>query len=336
MKSSPRYTNVFNGADHNKHAQCQTSDVALDQTLGSSANRDTATDVVTTVFASSTCQMKSKERLMATSLSAADIAARFHAVQGMALELGRIAMGYFGNAAALGVTMKGAQDWLTVADGLVEARFRAQIAEAFPGDTVVGEEAGGAGSDRLWIIDPIDGTANFARGDRMWCVSIGFVLNGRPEIGIIHAPALGETFLACRGRGATMNGAPVRVAETTEVSRASVEVGWSTRVPPSAYLDLVGTLFKHGASVKRGASGAMGLAHVAIGRTDAYCEAHINAWDVAAGLVIAAEAGAISNDFCSGNWLADGNPIVVTTPGVAPVIFASNGIAMPKARVRSH
>lgn len=265
------------------------------------------------------------------SLSPAEIAARFHAVQGMALELGRIAMGYFTNSASLGISMKGAQDWLTIADGKVEARFREQIAEAFPGDAVMGEEAGGAAADRLWIIDPIDGTANFSRGDRMWCVSIGFVLNGRPEIGIIHAPALDETYLACRGKGATLNGKRISAASTNDIARASIEIGWSPRRSLDAYLGPVRTLFEAGASVKRGASGAMGMAHVAVGRTDAYAEAHINAWDVAAGLVIAAEAGAVANDFCSGNWLVDGNPILVATPGIALHVFEAAGIAFPSS-----
>jgi myo-inositol-1(or 4)-monophosphatase len=255
----------------------------------------------------------------------AEIAARFHAVQGMALELGRLAMRYFSDRDALKISMKGAQDWLTAADGAVEARFRALIAEAFPSDGVMGEELGGGASDRLWIIDPIDGTANFARGDRMWCVSIGFVLNGRPEIGIIHAPALEETYLARRGGGATMNGAPIRVAPSTDIARASIEVGWSPRRPLETYLGAVDRLFRTGASAKRGASGAMGLAHVANGRTDAYLEAHINAWDVAAGLVIAAEAGATLNDFCAGNWLDEGNPIMAATPALAGRIAQAVG-----------
>lgn len=261
-------------------------------------------------------------------LTPAEIATRFHAVQGMALELGRISMGYFSNRDTLGVSMKGAQDWLTLADGLVEQTFREQIAATFPGDAVMGEEAGGAAADRLWIIDPIDGTANFARGDRMWCVSIGFVLKGRPEIGIIHAPALNETYLARRGHGATLNGKPIRVAPTQDITRAAIEIGWSSRRPLAAYLDRVEALFKLGASVKRAGSGAMGLAHVAVGRTDAYAEAHINAWDVAGGLVIAAEAGARISDFCSGNWLTDGKPILVCAPGIAEITAKATGIAL--------
>lgn len=258
-----------------------------------------------------------------------DIALRYCAAESIARDLGRLAMSYFTDRTKLGISMKGAQDWLTIADGKVEARFRELIAEAFPGDAVMGEEAGGGASDRLWIIDPIDGTANFARGDRMWCVSIGFVLKGRPEIGIIHAPALDETYLACRGKGATMNGTRISVASTSDIARASIEIGWSPRRPLDAYLGPVRTLFEQGASVKRGASGAMGMAHVAIGRTDAYAEAHINAWDVAAGLVIAAEAGAVANDFCSGNWLVEGNPILVTTPGIALHVFEATEIAFP-------
>lgn len=265
---------------------------------------------------------------MASSLASADIAARFRAMQGMGIELGRLAMTYFTDRASLGTSMKGFQDWLTVADGKVEAAFRGMIAETFPGDAVMGEELGGGAHERLWIIDPIDGTSNFARGDRMWCVSIGFVLDGRPELGTIHAPALGETYLARRGQGATMNGEAISVAPTTDIRRASVEIGWSPRRPLDAYLGPVRAFFEKGASVRRSASGAMGIAHVANGRNDAYVEAHINAWDVAAGLVIASEAGALANDFCAGDWLRNGNPIAVATPGIATAVTEATGLTL--------
>jgi myo-inositol-1(or 4)-monophosphatase len=211
---------------------------------------------------------------------------------------------------------------------MVEREFRAIIAEAFPGDAVMGEEQGGGTSERLWIIDPIDGTSNFARGDRQWCVSIGFVLNGRPELGLIHAPALGEMWLARRGGGATLNGQPIRAALTSDLRRSTVECGWSTRRPLEDYLGIVMRLYGAGSSVKRSASGALGVAHVANGRTDGYVETHINSWDVAAGLVIAAEAGCRTNAFCSGNWVTEGNPILVAAPGVAEAISAIAGMAL--------
>lgn len=256
------------------------------------------------------------------------LAARYHAVHGMALKLGETALSYFGRTDALEISMKGFQDWLTIADGTVEREFRAMIAEAFPGDAVMGEEQGGGASERLWIIDPIDGTANFARGDRQWCVSIGFVLNGRPELGLIHAPALGEMWLARRGGGATLNGQPIRAALTSDLRRSTVECGWSTRRPLEDYLGIVTRLYGAGSSVKRSASGALGVAHVANGRTDGYVETHINSWDVAAGLVIAAEAGCRTNAFCSGNWVTEGNPILVAAPGVAEAISAIAGMAL--------
>jgi myo-inositol-1(or 4)-monophosphatase len=260
------------------------------------------------------------------SLSASELSARFHALGGIATELGHLANRYFNDRASLGTRMKGFQDFLTEADGAVEALFRQRIAEAFPGDAVMGEEMGGGDAERLWIIDPIDGTANFARGDRQWCVSIGFVLGGVPELGVIHAAALGETYLARRGHGATMNGQPIRVADTTDMRQATVEYGWSPRLPFAPYLEALGRLNAAGANIKRSASGALGVAHVAIGRTDGYGELHINSWDVVAGLVIAAEAGARISNFCSGSWVLNGNPILVTTPSLWDVMHAASGI----------
>jgi myo-inositol-1(or 4)-monophosphatase len=262
-------------------------------------------------------------------LSADAVSARFHAVQGMAHQLGQTALSYFGDASKLQTSMKGFQDWLTIADGTVEKEFRAMIAEAFPGDAVMGEEMGGGGAaSSLWIIDPIDGTANFSRGERQWTISIGLVIEGVPTLGLLYSPALDEMWLGRKGHGASMNGKPIRVAETSDIRRSSIEAGWSPRRPTEVYIRAVEKLFAQGASVKRGASGALGLAHVANGRTDAYFESHINSWDVAAGLVIASEAGAQINPFCTGNWLENGNPILCVTPGVAATIARETGIAL--------
>lgn len=247
-----------------------------------------------------------------------DLALRFAAAQTIVRDLGRFALDYFNDRDKLGITMKGAQDWLTVADGAVEARFRAAIAELFPHDGVLGEEQGGGAADNLWVIDPIDGTANFAHGDLQWCISVGFMRNGRPEFGLILAPALNEMYCAMRGHGATMNGKTIRASDLTDIRRAALEIGWSNRRPLDQYLRQVEACFRAGAHVKRGASGALGLAHVALGRTDGYAEAHINAWDVAAGVVVAAEAGAYVNDFFAApDALSAGNPIVCLAPGIA-------------------
>jgi myo-inositol-1(or 4)-monophosphatase len=245
---------------------------------------------------------------------------RRQAATGIAFEAGALALRYFTGAEALAVSMKGAQDWLTAGDGAVETHIRKRLDEIFPDDAILGEEGGGVAADNIWIIDPIDGTANFAHHDRNWCVSIAFVRNSVPEIGIVYAPALGEMFVARRGHGATLNGNPVGAAATDDIKRACVEVGWSPRRPQAAYLGVVEGLMSAGASVRRSASGAMGMAYVAAGRTDGYVELHINSWDVAAGYVIAREAGASLNDYFAGDAIMKGNPIICSAPGlIAPI-----------------
>jgi myo-inositol-1(or 4)-monophosphatase len=251
---------------------------------------------------------------------------RRQAITGIALEAGAIAMRYFTGVEQLGVSMKGAQDWLTAGDGAVETHIRKRLGEIFPDDAILGEEGGGIAADAIWIIDPIDGTANFAHHDRNWCVSIAFVLNGVPEIGVVYAPALDEMFVARRGYGATLNGNPIKAAATDDIKRACIEVGWSTRRPQSAYLGIVERLMSAGASVRRSASGALGMVYVAAGRTDGYVELHINSWDVAAGYVVAREAGATLNDYFRGDAIMKGNPILCAAPGVAPRVRDLAGI----------
>ena len=261
-------------------------------------------------------------------MTPAELELRRYAVQGLVAEAWRMALDYFGKQESLGVTMKGAQDWLTVADGAVEDFLRARLAVLFPTDTVIGEEGGGAASDAVWIIDPIDGTSNFARGDRNWCISIGFLSNRVPTIGVVAAPALDELYVAQRGQGATLNGRGIAVSGAEDLKRACVELGWSTRIPSERYLAIVQRCHAAGCSVKRSGSGTLGLCHVANGRTDAYAELHINLWDVAAALVILAEAGARVSPFLSGNGTVAGNPILACAPGIADALSAVTAIRL--------
>ncbi len=210
-------------------------------------------------------------------------------------------------------SLKGAQDFLTEADGATELFIREQLERHFPGEPVLGEEGGGGacGEGPLWILDPIDGTANFARNGHRWCVSIGLAWDGRAVLGAVarHAPA--ELFLGAEGCGATLNGAPIRGAATTDLARATVEVGWSLRRPAAAFVALAGRVMAAGAGLRSQGSGTLGMAETACGRSDAYLELHINSWDVAAALAIAREAGCWASPFDSGAWLEQGNPICV-------------------------
>ena len=226
-------------------------------------------------------------------------------------------------------SLKGRQDYLTVHDGAVEQFVREQIGKRFPGDGVLGEEGGGAvDAQRLWIVDPIDGTANFARQIPHFCISLGLMVGGALEAGAIHAPMSDELFIAQRGKGAWLNGQRMRVSDVSDITAASVEVGWSTRVPVQTYLDMVGKAAQAGCQVRRAGSGALGLAYVAAGRCEAYAEAHINAWDVAAGLLLVTEAGGRINDFWGGDGLRSGNPVLATNAALASHLSVLTSIAV--------
>lgn len=215
-------------------------------------------------------------------------------------------------------SLKGRQDYLTVTDGAVEQFVRTAIGQRFPGDGVLGEEAGGAvDATRLWIVDPIDGTANFARQIPHFCISLGLMVDGRMEAGAIYEPMHDELYIAQRGHGAWLNGRRMQVSTIGELTAATVEVGWSTRIPVATYLDMAGKAAHAGCSVRRAGSGSLGLAYVAAGRTEGYAEPHINAWDVAAGLLLVTEAGGRINDFWAGEGLRRGNAVLVTNAALA-------------------
>lgn len=267
-------------------------------------------------------------------LSAAELDQREAACRELLDSAGRVAMaGYLALAAGGTVSMKGPQDFLTETDGRVEAFLRQTLADNFPADGFLGEEGGGEIVPRLWVVDPIDGTANFARGIPHFCISIAFVDNGVIRLGGIANPATGETYFACRGRGATYNGKPIHVAGTGDLSRASIEFGWSPRISARAYTDTIAALIEMGANVRRSASGALALAYVAHGRIDAYAELHINSWDCMAGLLLVEEAGGRINDFLAGNALRAGNPVLACAPGIAASVERATAIRLLPPRV---
>lgn len=227
-------------------------------------------------------------------------------------------------------SLKGRQDYLTVTDGAVERFVRAEIARRFPGDGLLGEEDGGVtDTPRLWIVDPIDGTANFARQIPHFCISLGLMVDGVLEAGAIYQPMTDELFIAERGKGAFLNGQRMQVSTLAELPASTLEIGWSARLPASTYIGLVTRAMDAGCSVRRAGSGSLGLAYVAAGRCEAYAEAHINAWDVAAGLLLVTEAGGRVNDFWANGGIAKGNAVLATNGALAQDISVLTGIDLP-------
>jgi len=239
---------------------------------------------------------------------------------------GQMAAEFFAARDRIAVSLKGPQDVVTEADRAVEDLLAAKLAAAFPGDGFLAEETGFRDGGGVWVVDPIDGTANFVRGIAHFCVTVAFVRDGLIELGATYNPISGELYFARRGHGATRNGAAIAVATTPVLTEAAVEVGWSTRVPNAAYLRCVGQVLDAGAHIRRGASGALGLAFVADGRTDAYIELHANAWDCLAGLLLVQEAGGRVTPFLERDGLRHGAPVLAAAGGIAEALATAVGL----------
>jgi myo-inositol-1(or 4)-monophosphatase len=251
---------------------------------------------------------------------------RFLIACAIAREAGALSRRRFLDRDSFTVGFKGPQDFITEVDGEVEKLIRSRLNEAFPQDGFIGEEsgaaAGGAG-EPIWVVDPIDGTSNFARGTPFYCVSIACILGREIEVGVIFNPMGDELFATRRGAGATLNGVPLKAANTTALDRATIEIGWNMRSSMQTFIDLLARVAAAGSGVVRSGSGALGLAYVAAGRRDGYVENHINAWDCLAGILLVREAGGYVSDFLSGDGLKKGNPLIACAQGVKSALIAA-------------
>ncbi len=251
------------------------------------------------------------------------LTARAEAAITVAREVGREAAAF--RAAApletLGVENKGLQDFVTVADKRAEQAIREALLGQFPGDSFMGEEGGGKSgpsSDHsgTWVVDPIDGTTNFIRGFRHWGVSIAFVSGGEILIGVIYDAAQDRVFHAIRGEGAFKEGSPIAAARTTDPNHAIIILGHSRRTSFEDYLSISRRLYERGIDYRRMGAAAIGLIRVAEGVSDLYYERHLSAWDMLAGALIAAEAGAIVTMPPLESLLVNGGPIIASAPGL--------------------
>ena len=235
----------------------------------------------------------------------------------LARSAGALAQRYFLGELAFAAESKGErQDWVSVADHAVEAYVRDAIAERFPSDSMLGEESGGALSDRLWVVDPIDGTLNFVHGMRYWCVSIAYIERGVRLVGAIYDPSQDELFLAEKGAGARCNDAPIHVTDCASLDDALVSQGYVHRHDLERHLALRRALLAAGAAVKDPGAGALMLAHVAAGRFDAFYEPHMHPWDASAGLLLIEEAGGRVAPYPGRDGIASGGEVLAAAPAL--------------------
>jgi myo-inositol-1(or 4)-monophosphatase len=264
-------------------------------------------------------------------MNAADLSERAAFAMTVVREAGALALKLRAEPSALGIEAKGPRDFVTAADKAVETFIKDRICLRF-GDVMMGEEFGGDASvTTQWIVDPIDGTYNYMHSNPRWCVSLGLIVDGVPELGLIYAPQTEDMYVARRGEGATRNGHRLTVSSARFASAPLVEVGASTKRGIDHYLNTVRALMTANIETRRYGSGALGLAQVATGEIDGYTEDFIYPWDVAAGLLMVTEAGGRVSDFFSGDSLKSGNSVLASAPWLAPQLTSLTGITLGTA-----
>ena len=224
---------------------------------------------------------------------------------------GEMALEYFRQSTGLVIDRKGHQDWVSEADRNVEVMIRELLDAAWPEDGIVGEEHApkDSRSGFTWDIDPIDGTTNLVNTIPAWTIVLAGVQDGKCVIGVIYDPNAGETYLATRGGGATLNGAPMRVSDAA-MEDGTVSVGYSNRVRAESIVPVIEAVISQGAMFHRNASGALSLAYVSAGRLLGYVEEHMNAWDCLAGQLLIEEAGGRVEDQDADAMIAKGGRVV--------------------------
>lgn len=199
-------------------------------------------------------------------------------------------------------------DLVTQADLASERIVLDGLRAAFPDDGFLAEESGAtAGAPgRRWYVDPLDGTVNFVHRLPIYAISVARVVDGAPDVAVVHLPALRETYLALRGGGCRLNGAPARVSATRVPDEALLATGfpYRRRVLRDNNLENFNRLFLRQRGIRRMGAAAADLAFVAAGRLDAFWELHLSPWDVAAGGLLVQEAGGVVDTIESGgDWL---------------------------------
>ncbi|MGI9322123.1 MAG: inositol monophosphatase family protein [Pseudomonadales bacterium] len=215
------------------------------------------------------------------------------------------------------VNSKGHNNLVTNMDTEAEQIIAGTLLEKYPDHKITGEESGSVGpedADYEWIIDPIDGTMNYARQIPHFCISIGCLHKGRQKHGVILDPMRQEEFVASRGQGARLNGRRLRVSGLESLDGAVLaSSGFLSEQHRDEELALIDSLLEAGAVMRQQGSAALELAYLAAGRIDALWMRHLSKWDIAAGALLVTEAGGLVGDFAGGaNYMRSGDVIAGT------------------------
>jgi len=238
-----------------------------------------------------------------------------------AAEAGAEQLRHYFNNPELKIAVKsgGINDLVTEADHASDKAIIEVIRSHYPDHFILSEETGNVptNSEYKWIIDPIDGTINFAQGIPICCVSIGLEKDGEMILGCVHAPFLNEIYFAGKGKGATLNGMPISVSKKDDLKHTCLVTGfpYSYLDSPNGPLQVFERFIRKGVPVRRLGSAAIDLCWVAAGRFDGFYEHSLKAWDSAAGFLIVEEAGGRVTDF-TGEHYSPYQPHICATNGL--------------------
>jgi myo-inositol-1(or 4)-monophosphatase len=247
---------------------------------------------------------------------------------------GAIVLRYMNRVDGLKVEEKSRMDFATEVDRMAEAEIVRELKRAYPDHGVRGEETGASGKskDKVWVIDPLDGTHNYLHGFPHFCVSIGFVDHGDPVHAVIYDPLRDELFTASKGDGAFVNDRRMRVTKRETLTGALLGTGfpYRQRAHLEGQLAMTRALLHEAEDIRRTGSAALDLAYVAAGRLDGFFEIGLKPWDMTAGCLLVREAGGHYCDFtgqsgmpASGNLIAANHLLVTAMVGaIAPVLPA--------------
>jgi len=233
------------------------------------------------------------------------------------------------------VEHKGRIDLVTDADKASEASLVAFIRKRFPSHGILAEEGGAhAGESYRWIIDPLDGTTNYAHRLPHFAVSVGVEGPDGLLAGVVYDPIKRELFAAAKGQGATLNGQKVQVTRTESLETSLLATGfpYDIKERPDPAMSLFAHFMHHTQGVRRWGAAALDLAYVAAGRFDGFFEASLNPWDLAAGALLVTEAGGLISDISGGRLTTSSGSVICGNPRVQPLIV--KGCLEVAARLR--
>jgi myo-inositol-1(or 4)-monophosphatase len=263
---------------------------------------------------------------------AAPLARHLEVARRAAIEAGRIQIA--GLSENLQVDHKGRYDLVTNVDRKCEEAVAGILDEAFPDIGILAEESTrkATWSAQVWIVDPLDGTTNYASGYPAFCTNIALRRSGEIVLGVVYEPVRAELFHAVRGAGAFKNGAPIHVSRTSELSQSLLATGfpYDRCEQPDTNLDRFCALTMRTRGVRRGGSASLDLCYTACGRLDGYWEIRLQPWDVCAGALIVSEAGGRVTDLRGGEYDYSGRETVASNGRLHDALVDSLSSPLPR------